>query len=107
MNVIYRAMAERAAFQSINMLMKINELRRGRRPWSYNERLPFLKVIYRNHAHELAEIEVERAREELRQLQADVLNTLADTQLTAAKAEEAESEAELTQDQKNAIKKIF
>ena len=83
------------------------EIYRCQKPLSHAERLPFLSVIYRNHAHELAEIEVERAREELRQLQADVMNTLADTKLSVAQAKETESETALTQDQKETINKIF
>jgi hypothetical protein len=91
----------------INMLMKISDIYRRKELLSHGERLPFLRVIYRNHAHELAEIEVEKARQELAQLRADVLNTMADAKLSAAQAEETEQEAELTQQERETIQKIF
>ena len=91
----------------INRHMKIDEIKRRVKGRTHSERVSFLSVIYRNHAHELAEIEVERAREELRQLRADVLNTMADTKLSAAQAEETEKETELTQQERETIQKIF
>lgn len=74
--------------------MKLKELVKSANKFGDGDREGFLSIIYRNHAHEQAEIEVERARAELEQLRAEVLGTLADARYDTARAEEAEYDAE-------------